>query len=149
MNLPQMTMSSSSSVTTVMRELASTYHVLNSYDARHLKQFDMTPAQADVICQLGPGEVRSCGELVDTTMVSRGSLSGVLERLEGRGLIQRRPSREDRRRMLVQLTDAGKAIYKKLLPARVSRMAERLDQLDEHTRGSIVDALRELRHVFI
>lgn len=149
MNLSRTTMSRPSSVTTVMRELSSAYHALTSYDARHLKQFDMTPAQADVICQLGPGKIMSCGELADITMVSRGSLSGVLERLEARGLIHRKPSRQDRRRMLIRLTDAGAEVFEKLLPARISRMAERLDELDENTRGSIVDALRELRHVFI
>lgn len=149
MNLSPMAKSRYSPVTTVMRELASAYHALNSYDARHLKQFDMTPVQAEIICQLGPGEVMSCGELADVAMVSRGSLSGVLERLESRGLIHRAPSRQDRRRMLVQLTDAGAAIYDKVLPGRVSRMAERFDRLDERTKGSILDALRELRHVFI
>lgn len=137
------------SVTVVMRELASTYHVLNAYDARHLREFGMTPSQADVVCQLGRDRVMSQGELATITLVSRGSLSGVLERLEARGLIQRKPSRQDRRRMLVRLTDAGEDIYDKLLPARVSRMAERFDRLDEQTRGSILDALRELRHIFI
>jgi len=148
MNLPQVTRSRPSSVTAVMKELTCAYQALHSYDAHHLKQFDMTPAQADVICQLGTGGVMSCGELAKTALISRGSLSGVLERLEARGLIRRTPSRRDRRRMLVQLTDSGADVFGQVFPGRMSRMAERFDQLDARTQGSIVDALRELRHLF-
>ncbi len=149
MNLPRMIRSRPSSVTAVMKELTSAYQALHSYDAHHLKQFDVTPAQADVICQLGAGGAMSCGELAKSALISRGSLSGVLERLETRGLIRRTPSRRDRRRMLVQLTDSGSDVFGKMFPGRISRMAERFDQLDERTQGSIVDALRELRHIFI
>jgi len=144
-----MTSSMPGSVTNVMKELASAYHALHSYDAFHLKQYDMTPAQADIICQLGASGVMSCGELADTASISRGSVSAVLERLETRGLIERTPSRRDRRRMMVRLTDSGEDCFGKVLPDRMSRLAERFDQLDELTRSRIVDALRELRHIFI
>jgi DNA-binding MarR family transcriptional regulator len=144
-----MTRSRPSSVIKVMRELASAYHTLHSYDAHHLKQFDMTPAQADVICELGTEGVMCCGELAENVLIPRGSLSGVLERLEERGLIQRAPSRQDRRKMLIRLTDTGKDLFSRVFPGRISRMAERFDQLDEETQGFIVDALRQLRHTFI
>ena len=136
------------SASVLMRELTSAYQAFHAYDARHLRTFRMTPAQADVVCQLGAAGELSCGELADMAMIPRGSLSAVLDRLEDRKLISRSPSRRDRRQMRVRLTKSGSEVFARVFPGRISRLAERFDQLDEGTRGSILEALRELRRIF-
>lgn len=136
------------SVSIVVRELTTTYQAVQSCDADHLKQYKLTPAQADVIHSLAAGRALSCRELADATLISRGSLSGVLSRLESRGLIVRAPSREDRRKILVRLTRHGMEVFRRLAPDRMSRLAERLDRLGAQRQGIIVDALRDLRNAF-
>ncbi len=149
MQLLQAIRSNSSSATALMRELASAYHAYHAYDAAYLRQFDMTPAQADVVCHLGTAGVMTCGELAEMAAIPRGSLSATLERLEDRGLVLRKPSRTDRRRIHVRLTKQGSSVFGTLFSGRVSRMAERFDQLDERTQALIMRALRELRDLFM
>ena len=138
----------SSPVTAVMRELTTTYQTVLSYDALQLRRYDLTPAQADVIMALGNESYLSCRQLAEQSLVTRGTLSGVLDRLENRGLLERRPSRQDRRKILVRLTRRGRALFDDMFPDRISGIAERFDRLDEDRQDNIVHALRDLRLAF-
>lgn len=132
-------------VATLIRELTTTYQALQSCAAHHLRRYGLTPAQADVLDALGTGERLWCGELAKAAMVSRGSLSGILDRLEGRGLIRREPSRKDRRRMLVSLTRSGSEILARFEPDRMDQLARRVDRIDAGKQMNLLDGLRELR----
>jgi MarR family 2-MHQ and catechol resistance regulon transcriptional repressor len=138
----------SSPVTAVMKELTTTYQTVVSYDACQLRRYDLTPAQADVIVALGDKIFLSCKQLAEESLVTRGTLSGVLDRLENRGLLERKPSRQDRRKILVRLTRRGQALFEEVFPERISGIAERFEQLDEARQDSIVHALRDLRLAF-
>jgi len=50
-------------------------------------------------------------------MVTRATMTGLLDSLEGRGLLERRPSGGDGRQRLVTLTPAGRTIARRLVPA--------------------------------
>ena len=132
----------SSPVNAVMRELTTTYQTIVSYDACQLRRYELTPAQADVIVALGDKAYLSCRQLAEESLVTRGTLSGVLDRLENT------PSRQDRRKILVRLTRRGKSLFEEVFPDRISGIAERFDQLDEARQDSIVHALRDLRLAF-
>lgn len=138
----------SSPVTAVMRELTTTYQAVLSYDACQLRRYDLTPAQADVIMALGNESYLSCRQLAEQSLVTRGTLSGVLDRLESRGLLERNPSRQDRRKILVRLTGRGRALFDDMFPDRISGIAERFGRLDEDRQDNIVHALRDLRLAF-
>jgi DNA-binding MarR family transcriptional regulator len=56
---------------------------------------------------LGRADVLSVGELARRVSLSQGTVTGVLDRLEKRGLVERSRSDSDRRRVLVRLTEAG------------------------------------------
>ena len=138
----------SAAVTTVVRELMVTYQVVLSFDTGALKRFDVTPSQADVILSLGRTPGQSCRGLSEATLLTRGSLSGSLERLEARQLVSRAPSRTDRRKTVIRLTPRGVALFERLVPERAAHIASRLDRLDARKQGTIVDSLRALQKAF-
>jgi MarR family 2-MHQ and catechol resistance regulon transcriptional repressor len=129
----------------LVRELTTAYQALQSCEADHLRRYNLTPTQADIIHSLGENRAMSCRELAESAAVSRGSLTGILERLERRGLIRRTPSRTDRRVMLVRLTDAGADVLAQIEPDRITQLARRFDRLDAGKQTKLVDGLRELR----
>jgi DNA-binding MarR family transcriptional regulator len=51
-------------------------------------------------------------ELNDHVLLSQSSLSRLVERLEKRGLVERRPAPDDGRGVLIRLTDAGRELQK-------------------------------------
>src|SRR5438128_2702716 len=67
-------------------------------------------------------EGMTCKKLSEKTLVTKGTLTGVLDRLEKKGLIERVPSREDRRCTLIRLTPKGDARFREVFPAHIEYM---------------------------
>jgi DNA-binding MarR family transcriptional regulator len=75
------------------------------------------------------GTVRSHGWLSRDLGVSTGAMTNRLDKLEGRGLIRRAPDPQDRRGVLLELTDAGEARLAEYIDAGAGRERELLSEL--------------------
>ena len=73
----------------VLRPLVEAYLAFWRIDIRHIKSLRLTPSQFDVIATLGDTEGMTCSELSAHTLVTKGTLTGVLDRLVSKGLIRR------------------------------------------------------------
>ena len=73
----------------LLRPLVETYLAFWRIDTRHIKSLRLTPSQFDVIATLGDTEGMTCSELSAQTLVTKGTLTGVLDRLVSKGLIRR------------------------------------------------------------
>jgi DNA-binding MarR family transcriptional regulator len=73
--------------------------------------------------------VRSHGSLCRDLDVSTGAMTNRLDKLERRGLIRRGPDPQDRRGVLLELTDAGEARLEDYIDAGSSRERALLDEL--------------------
>src|SRR5262249_43256592 len=69
-------------------------------------ELDLSPVQCHVLHLIEPGRPLPMGRLADTLACDASNVTGLVDRLEARGLVQRRPSRGDRRIKEVQLTPA-------------------------------------------
>ncbi len=106
----------------VLRPLVETYFAFIRRDEPHVRSLGLTPSQFDVIATLGETEGMTCKELSEKTLVTKGTLTGVLDRLEKKGLIERMPSREDRRCTLIRLTPKGDARFREVFPAHIHHL---------------------------
>jgi DNA-binding MarR family transcriptional regulator len=104
----------------VLRPLVETYFAFVRRDDRHIRALGLTSAQFDVIATLGDTSGMPCAELSDKTLVTKGTLTGVLDRLEARGEIERVPSETDRRSIIVRLTPKGERLFQRVFPAHIS-----------------------------
>ena len=93
-----------------MRLLWSVDHGLQSLSKRMDARLGVTGPQRLVIRIVGRFPGISPSEIADILKVHKSTLTGVLQRLEERGLIERKASPEDRRRALVRLTAAGQKV---------------------------------------
>src|SRR5216684_9070877 len=100
----------------VLRPLVETYFAFIRRDDPHIRSLGLTPSQFDVIATLGDTGGMTCKELSEQTLVTKGTLTGVLDRLAKKGLIERVPSREDRRSIIIQLTPKGNARFREVFP---------------------------------
>ncbi len=62
--------------------------------------------------------------LADWLFVTKGNVVGLLNRLEGRGLVERRPDPEDGRTHVVSLTKQGAALAARVVPEHEELVAE-------------------------
>lgn len=90
-----------------MRLLWSVDHGLHSLSKRMNAKLDVTGPQRLVIRIVGRFPGISPGDLAGILKVHKSTLTGILQRLAERGLVERRPSDEDRRRLHVWLTPEG------------------------------------------
>ena len=81
-----------------------------------IRQFELTHAQFDIIATLGNTQGMSCKELGAKTLITKGTLTGVIDRLEGKNLLCRVTCTEDRRRSYVRLTPDGEDVFARIFP---------------------------------
>jgi MarR family transcriptional regulator, organic hydroperoxide resistance regulator len=74
--------------------------------------------------------------------ISRGTLTGVITTLEGRGLVQRRAHPDDRRSVLMSATRAGETLMKRLYPQFNAEEAKATADLSTEEKQGLADALR-------
>ncbi|HQT27400.1 MAG TPA: MarR family transcriptional regulator, partial [Burkholderiales bacterium] len=86
-----------SDILPVIRELARTYQAFTHYSAAHVRELGLTPPQFDVICTLGNTQGMPLCRLAEKTLITKGTLTGVLDRLEQKGLLKRIVPPENRR----------------------------------------------------
>jgi MarR family transcriptional regulator, 2-MHQ and catechol-resistance regulon repressor len=132
----------------VVRELARAYQAFSAYSEAHVRQFDLTPAQFDVIATLGNTNGLCMGELGEKTLITKGTLTGVIDRLIHKQLVCRETLLENRRSVLVQLTPEGQAVFDRVFPAHIAHLKERFDKLDASELELLTVLLGRLRQVF-
>ena len=89
----------------------------------HVRELGLTPAQFDIIATLGNTAGMSCKELGERTLITKGTMTGVLDRLEQKGLLTRHDSPDDGRSWVTRLTRKGEAMFEKIFPAHLARLA--------------------------
>ena len=80
---------------------------IDLHSRRLVQEHGLTGPQLVLLRAIGSVREISLGELARQVSLSQGTVTGVADRLEGRGLIVRTRSEADRRRVLVRLTEAG------------------------------------------
>ncbi|UTV29469.1 MarR family winged helix-turn-helix transcriptional regulator [Photobacterium atrarenae] len=85
--------------------------------------------------------------LFSTLMITSGTMTHRMKRLESSGLIERLPNPNDARSMLVQLTDKGLDLIEKAVSAHVNNMESRLEALDATQKAKLDEGLKVLLSV--
>ncbi len=123
-----------------MRLLWSVAHGLQSRSKRMEAELGITGPQRLVLRILGRSPGRTAGQLAQAMCVHPSTLTGVLRRLETRGLIERKKNATDGRKAHFALTPAGKKLDAQqagTVEAAVRRSLGRM-------RGPDVDTTRQV-----
>ncbi|HZR09142.1 MAG TPA: MarR family transcriptional regulator [Myxococcales bacterium] len=93
-----------------MRMLWAVDHALQSTSKRMEATFGLTGPQRLVVRIVGRFPGIAAGRVADILHVHPSTLTGILKRLEGRGVLQRKPDARDARRALFMLTAKGRKL---------------------------------------
>lgn len=108
---------------------------------------ELEPWEFDVLAALrraGEPHVLSPGALVTQTMVTSGTMTNRIDRLEARGLVERAPSPDDRRGVLVRLTESGLTRVDSAFSDLLAVEHEVLAALNPADEPAMADLLRRL-----
>jgi len=132
----------------LMRELVRANQAFSQYSDRHVKGLGLTPAQFDVLATLGNTAGMTFKELGEKTLLTKGSLTGIVDRMEGKGWVKRLGSSEDRRSVLVCLTTRGQRLFEKVFPAHLNQLTTAFGRISEQDQKDLERLLRKLREAF-
>lgn len=131
----------------VLRPLVEAYLAFDLTASRHIRSLRLTPSQFDIIATLGDTDGLTCSELSAHTLVTKGTLTGVLDRLLAKGLIRRDSVKGDRRCVKIRLTEKGERMFRDTFAAHIAFMKpffERaLNQKDTEVARTVLLRLRD------
>lgn len=133
----------------LVRPLVEAYLAFSRTSSRHIRSLRLTPSQFDVIATLGDTQGLTCSELSAKTLVTKGTLTGVLDRLVHKGLIRRDAVKDDRRFTKVSLTDKGTMLFQKTFAAHTAFLHPFFERaLDQQEVDQVRSLLLRLRDSF-
>jgi DNA-binding MarR family transcriptional regulator len=117
---------------------------IRSHGAQAERATSLSGAQLFVLQQLAEAPAQSLNELAARTRTHQSSVSTVVTRLVERRLVSRRRSAEDGRRLVLEVTQAGRALLAGAPETAQSRLIAALNALPVARRRSLVRELAEL-----
>jgi len=129
----------------IVRELVRCYQAFESRSAQHIRIMGLTPAQFDIVATLGNTEGMSFKELGDKTLITKGTLTGVVDRLEAKHLVSRIACPTDGRSQIVRLTAKGEDSFKEVFPAHLSHLSRVFTDYSAADLRQAESTLRRLR----
>ena len=123
--------------------LARVFQKVDRVATESLRWRQLSPAQVDVLAKVGSSEGISQQELADALLVTKGNVCQLLHKMEGSGLLERRP---DGRVNRLFLTDQGRCLYDEVVPRHDAMLAEQFNTLSEPDQRALLRLLRQIDH---
>jgi len=126
------------------------YRSLDAVTPRFRKifsDFGLTEQQWRVLRVLWEQQDVTLNELSGITLIPAPSLVGVVDRLQGMGLVERRRSDVDRRKVYVLATEKGARLEAKVMPRVASAYAALKQSVDAETWDLVLKGLQQISEV--
>jgi MarR family transcriptional regulator, 2-MHQ and catechol-resistance regulon repressor len=121
--------------------LMRVYQRISAASAQGLRSFGLSVGQFDVLAHLGSRRRTTQQELARSLLVTKGNVSQVVERMEAAGWVAR--CQEGRTKFL-DLTTAGKRLYRKAVPWQEALIGRTFDALTRGEQSALARLLKRL-----
>ena len=132
-----------------VKELARAYQAFEGYSSAHIRGMGLLPVQFDVIATLANQPPMSFKQLGEKTLISKSSLTGVVERMVQKGLIANQENPDDARSHLLKLTTKGQKIFEQVFPEHLKHLEAAFQKLSKKQMKEVEEALKTLKSIFI
>jgi len=108
-----------------------------------INEFELSPPQALALRHLEPGSPLPMSALAELLHCDNSNITGIVDRLEDRGLVERRPAAHDRRVKHLLVTDRGAEVRERL-GERMDSAPEELERLTRAEQRQLLALLRKV-----
>jgi DNA-binding MarR family transcriptional regulator len=112
--------------------------------AEALEPLGLKPPHFGVLTLIDTNPASAQRELVERSMIDPSTMVAVIDDLEARGLAERRPDPNDRRRRAIHLTPQGRRTLERARKVAISTAGEVFEPLDDREMATLVRLLRKL-----
>lgn len=128
----------------VLRSLRRIIQAVDLYSRKLASQHGLTGPQLVCLREVRGQGPMNPGQLANSVSLTPSTVSGILDRLEARGLVIRQRRHRDRRQVLVHLTEAGERVVAQTPPPLQELFTQRLGALPPERRRVIADAVHQV-----
>jgi MarR family 2-MHQ and catechol resistance regulon transcriptional repressor len=124
--------------------LARAYNWVNAHAIRDIRCHGLNPTEFGVLETLyhkGPLPLQQVGEKV---LISSGNITYVVDKLEQKQLLLRKPSSQDRRVIFAELTPKGQELMATIFPLHTQALHQAVSGLSSEEQAQAIDLLRKL-----
>ena len=134
----------------LIRAIAGASQAISIFEAGAHREGDnnLTTSQANVIFTLGNTDGMTCADIGEATLITKGTLTGVIDRLIDKGIVERWEDAYDARRTIIALTKKGERIYQNTFPDHVATLKSRLEGLSAADQRQVTRALEQIEQAF-
>lgn len=109
---------------------------------QHLKKWNLTAAQFDILVQVGSHERLSQQELANKLFVTKGNITQLLSKMEDLGLINRE---QEWKTKYLSLTEVGKDFFYEVVSKQEQFQASQFSNLNYKEKKQLLDLLRKIQ----
>jgi DNA-binding MarR family transcriptional regulator len=113
--------------------------------SRDLNEGNVSYAQFFLMGYLVSEEYLSMTDIAKKMGHSTAAATGLVDRLEKLGYVERLHAADDRRKVMVQITDKGKALVAKMREGIAKNLANVMAEMDDKEKGAIVSATEKVK----
>jgi DNA-binding MarR family transcriptional regulator len=124
--------------------MGSTEHLIDEILVALVQRHGLTGPQLVVLRELKRSGQIPVGQLAENVSLSHATVTGILERLEKQGLVEKKPDVVDRRRVLAHITRGGEGRVEEAPPILQERFAAELRKLQDWERTLILSSLQRI-----
>ncbi len=128
----------------VLVALRRIVRAIDLHSRQLIQKHGITGPQALILRKLQKLEQAPVGELARSVNLSQATVTDILDRLEGRGLVQRTRSTLDKRRVLVRLTGGAVAVLRDSPPLLQESFASEFGRLQEWEQTLLLSSLQRV-----
>ena len=130
-----------------VRLLAECLQGFERFSGESVRRSGLTHAQFDIIATLGNTPGMTYKELGEKTLITKGTLTGVIERLESKGLVLRTRCLDDKRSFHVALSEQGQALFAEVFPLVVEHGRQLFATYSDADFEAMDSSLRKLKQL--
>lgn len=124
--------------------LSKAYRSLMDQAVKDMKSYGLASAEFMVLEVLYHRTRIPLQQIGEKILVTSGSITYNIDKLEKKGLLKRVPCSEDRRVTYAEITDAGRELFDKIFPRHVASIHDLMHGLDKEEKGQAIDLLKKL-----
>nr|WP_240762926.1 MarR family transcriptional regulator [Paenibacillus thalictri] len=122
--------------------LSKAYKSVMEKAAKDIKRYGMSPSEfgiLEVLYTKGKIPIQKIGEKI---LISSGTMTYNVDKLEKRGLVARIPCQEDRRVVYAELTDDGRQLFERIFPQHAAEVNHIFSGLTAEQKLEAIEMLK-------
>ncbi|QFT88523.1 HTH-type transcriptional regulator MhqR [Bacillus sp. THAF10] len=124
--------------------LSRAFRAINDQANKSIQSFQLNPTEFAVLELLYHKGEQPLQQIGGKILLASGSITYVVDKLESKGLLNRKACPKDRRVTYAQITEEGKELLAKIFPKHEEHIHQLLEGLSQNEKEHAIDLIKKL-----